>query len=549
MRTDPHHPSGWRWALLFALALALVRLAIVMSAGLPLAADEAHYWDWSRHLDWSYPTKGPGIAYAIAAATSVLGDQPWAVRTVAIVSASLGVLLAFGLARSAASELDPPVRARAGKWGALLVALLPPFQVTGLLATIDAPYIACWIGASWAGLATLRALESKRSAMTPALLFGVALGIGFLFKYTILFLAPSLLIALLVRRKRLYCWKRTVGTLVALGGVFALCAMPVILWNQREGWPTVAHLLGHLGAPGGDVPIRADGARAGEVRVWTILWFIEFVGSQIGIVGPALALMYLAVRRGSAGLVRTWCLAAAGPILIVYLLVSLVTDAEANWPIAGYATLLAFAALSVPTKLDAWRERVRAWEALPEEQRPRAGYFRKRPETPWQLWTHWTVGYGVGLAVLTVALPIVAHTPAREGPLFQRVQRTERLTEVVMRALDEAGTGDVAVVASRYTYASRLAHALHLALGDDAPRVTSGASLMGDRKSAYDYWPETDPRRLRAGTLVFVGGERAAKWTRRYEVASITPMLDEPDPDFGNVFVARGVAGLKEVGE
>ncbi|MEY4191655.1 MAG: hypothetical protein RIR17_2391, partial [Planctomycetota bacterium] len=29
---------------------------------LNLAPDEAHYWDWSRHLDWSYYSKGPMVS-------------------------------------------------------------------------------------------------------------------------------------------------------------------------------------------------------------------------------------------------------------------------------------------------------------------------------------------------------------------------------------------------------------------------------------------------------------------------------------------------------
>src|SRR5262245_31657226 len=32
---------------------------------LELAPDEAHYWDWSRHLDWSYYSKGPLVAWLI----------------------------------------------------------------------------------------------------------------------------------------------------------------------------------------------------------------------------------------------------------------------------------------------------------------------------------------------------------------------------------------------------------------------------------------------------------------------------------------------------
>src|SRR5438045_4592691 len=65
-------------------------LLIVASAGfhlyyladqcpLDLAADEAHYWDWSRHLDWSYYSKGPLVAWIIGAACELA--EPWAMAT------------------------------------------------------------------------------------------------------------------------------------------------------------------------------------------------------------------------------------------------------------------------------------------------------------------------------------------------------------------------------------------------------------------------------------------------------------------------------------
>ena len=44
-----------------------------------LAPDEGHYWDWSRHLDWSYYSKGPLIAWIIRAGCEVFG--PTAVDT------------------------------------------------------------------------------------------------------------------------------------------------------------------------------------------------------------------------------------------------------------------------------------------------------------------------------------------------------------------------------------------------------------------------------------------------------------------------------------
>src|SRR5262249_13193030 len=42
------------------------------------APDEAHYWDWSRHLDWSYYSKGPLVAYLIRAGCALAGS--WSER-------------------------------------------------------------------------------------------------------------------------------------------------------------------------------------------------------------------------------------------------------------------------------------------------------------------------------------------------------------------------------------------------------------------------------------------------------------------------------------
>src|SRR5262249_25418158 len=59
-------PSVWRWRILAGLLiLGSAGLHVSYLSGncpLDLGQDEAHYWDWSRHLDWSYYSKGPLVA-------------------------------------------------------------------------------------------------------------------------------------------------------------------------------------------------------------------------------------------------------------------------------------------------------------------------------------------------------------------------------------------------------------------------------------------------------------------------------------------------------
>src|SRR3954451_17353019 len=104
--SDDPSERVWPWRLV-AAALILVSSALhvaylVHDCPLDLAPDEAHYWDWSRHLDWSYYSKGPLVALLIRGSCELFG--PWsealtgtqvlAVRLPAIVC---GVLLLVSL--------------------------------------------------------------------------------------------------------------------------------------------------------------------------------------------------------------------------------------------------------------------------------------------------------------------------------------------------------------------------------------------------------------------------------------------------------------------
>src|SRR6266849_394131 len=73
---------AWSCRLLAAvliLGAALLHVGYLSwNCPLDLAPDEAHYWDWSRNLDWSYYSKGPLVAYLIRGGCELFG--PWAVE-------------------------------------------------------------------------------------------------------------------------------------------------------------------------------------------------------------------------------------------------------------------------------------------------------------------------------------------------------------------------------------------------------------------------------------------------------------------------------------
>ena len=93
-------------ALGWLLLLTLLHLWMIASGRWPLSADEAHYWEWSRRLDWSYYSKGPMVAYLIALSTRLGGHTESWVRLPAVL---LGTATASPICWPAGSS---PARAR-----------------------------------------------------------------------------------------------------------------------------------------------------------------------------------------------------------------------------------------------------------------------------------------------------------------------------------------------------------------------------------------------------------------------------------------------------
>ena len=520
---------GWRAVWTLALALLAIRVAYhLWVSPFELAADEAHYWDWSRHLSLSYYSKGPGVAWAIRASTALFGHAEWSVRLPAAIAGLVATIAVARLAQRCAGG-----DARAAFLGAATFCLVPAFQATSLLMTIDMPYVACWCVGALAAWELVSRQDEGRTALGWAAALGAAIGVGFLFKYTMLLLLPGLLLYRLLRPSRV-SFGRGIMASVACALVAGLIIQPVLLWNQQHGWPTVAHLLGHLGMAGGDIP-----AKPGETTPWTILWLLEFAGAQIGIVGPLIVLMIGGAARAfrrtrepgpdaSADLFLACC---AAPIVIVYLGVSLINDAEANWALAGYTTLCALVGVRAVPELTRYRRMVRDWRAL-ETPRPKRGILRKKPETGWQIAWHWSIGYGVVAGVGMLCLTLLERVPVVSDVvpshrIMGHADRADALEES-LRAIHADGTRDALVIAHRYDEASRMAYLLFRSMGDDAPTVTSGSKYLGDRASAYDYWPETsvlDPR-WRGATVHLMGGGEP-KWNRGFHFKR----TERPTPD------------------
>jgi undecaprenyl-diphosphatase len=423
--------------------LTLVRLAFVGAGWLDLSPDEAHYWEWSRRLDLSYYSKGPLIAYLIAGLTAAFGSTAFAIRLGAVALSLAGAWALYRLGRSAFGRSAPGAMAVIG------LQCTPLVWAGSLLTTIDAPFVVAWTVALWA---LWWALASRRVAAWAVA--GLAVGIGSLAKYTMLFAVPGLL---------LYWWRapdRRRGTPVAgpavAAGTALLALLPVLAWNARVGWVSARHV-----------------ASQGRGEGLTLRHVGEFLGSQALVLTPLVAGLlawglWVGVREG---LVRgrepyRFLLAFAAPVLAFYLLVGLQGKVQANWAAAAYPPLaLATAGLLL-------------------ERRAASGPAGRRRQAR-------LLGTAAALAVAVSAL---GHVTDRLG-LPPRMDPTTRL-----RGWAELGRAVGDEIA-------RMPDPTRTFLASDRYQVTSELAFytpgrppaynfnLGRRLNQYDFWEGPDARR------------------------------------------------------
>ena len=255
-------PAGDEWLRLsYVVILALLGLRwLYLASGLiGLSEDEAYQWLWSKHLALSYYSKPPGIAWLQFLGTSLWGDTALGVRFFSpLIAAVMGVLLTRFMAR----EVGP----QPAFWLLLIVTATPLLDVGAVLLTIDPPLVLCWTAAMIAGW---RAVQPD-GRTGHWLLTGLALGLGFLFKYTAMLqiicwaiffgLSPA-------ARKHL----ARPGPWLALG-IFLLCTSPVVIWNAQHGWITVHHVAGDAGLHSAWHP--------------TLNYFWDFSGAELLLLNP-----------------------------------------------------------------------------------------------------------------------------------------------------------------------------------------------------------------------------------------------------------------------
>ncbi|WP_419421283.1 glycosyltransferase family 39 protein (plasmid) [Legionella sp. D16C41] len=204
----------------YIIGVSLFLRLIFMGAN-ELLAEEAYYWNYAKHLDFGYLDHPPMVAILIKLSTFIFSSDEFFVRLSSILCWSLTAFFNFKLANL--------IKLGSGIYAVMLLAVLPFFFLQSLVMTPDQPLLACWAAAIYYLFRSLILNEAKSWYLA-----GIWIGLGMLSKYTIVLLAPAILIYILTSPS-LYYWffrKEPYYCLVISLSLF----IPVIYWNATHNW-------------------------------------------------------------------------------------------------------------------------------------------------------------------------------------------------------------------------------------------------------------------------------------------------------------------------
>lgn len=305
-KADVHARRIFVLCVAILAALTIVRLIGLHLSVVDLYVDEAQYWAWSRIPAFGYFSKPPLIAWVIAFTTGVCGNGEACVRAASPPFYFAIALLSYAIARRLYDE-------HVALWTALTVALASGVSFSSRIISTDVPLLFFW------ALALLAFVELRRGPdLRWAVTLGLALGLGVLTKYAMLYFIMSIVIAALFDppTRALLC-RRDSALALAIAGVVL---SPNLFWNAHNGFVTLEHTGGNIAGGGW----RLD-----------LLKGLEFPASQFAVFGPVAfgALIAILVRWRTVKPTANdrLMLAFALPLLGLVTAIGFVRGANGNW--------------------------------------------------------------------------------------------------------------------------------------------------------------------------------------------------------------------------
>ena len=247
MRSLQSHPvvrAPWLWLLLLAHV-------VYWLTAFP-NPDEAYYWFWGQHLDWSYYDHPPFHAW-VQGLFSPLGHSQFVLRLPTLVSNGLFLGTYYQISHYLYGK-----RADSAWLITMLCCWSSPLYFLFLtLAWHDQWLIAFSLVSAYGFVRFLDSVWLHGQGRSRFLYGGaVALGLAGLCKYTAVFVGLTML-AVIVIQPRLRHLLRD-GRLYRAIAIAALFTLPILIWNVQNDWLSFQYYLSRSVDSGGGPTLRPD---------------------------------------------------------------------------------------------------------------------------------------------------------------------------------------------------------------------------------------------------------------------------------------------------
>lgn len=214
--------------MLTAVLFLIVRIIIAIKVN--ITDDEAYYYTWTNHLSYSYFDHPPMVAYFLKISTLIFGATNLAIRVPGMIVAFITSIFVYKIIYYFSKD------EKKAFWGLALFQVLPIFAMGAIMTLPDSPLMLFYILSLWL---FIKIIYEKKSHYWYYL--GITMGLGFLSKYNMVLVYPSVFFFLLFSKEDRYWFKRKEPYLAF--GISTLFYIPVILWNMNHHWSSFSFHL------------------------------------------------------------------------------------------------------------------------------------------------------------------------------------------------------------------------------------------------------------------------------------------------------------------
>lgn len=285
--------------------------------GPDLFTEEAQYWVWSQHLDWSYYSKPPLIAWVNYLA-GIISQSDYIIRASALF---FGIGILYMIFRLTLLLFQEP---RIALMSVVLLSVSPFFTMASTFFTTDTLLIFFWTACFYFFF-----LAETKNNLIYWILAGVCFGLGCLSKYTMFFFLfafiPWVLIQMGPKPYQRFLLFVTIGFLFF---------MPVVIWNYQHDWVSLKHLSGLTGF-------------SQSFFSWkeSLKFLSEYIGGVVLFNSPFFVILFTNKKyreklfNGVNEEDRNKLLLLNAPLmgtLLIFLFLSFFIRTEVNWPSMSY---------------------------------------------------------------------------------------------------------------------------------------------------------------------------------------------------------------------